>query len=321
MDVKVLTSQGYLERIIKTIDEKKENLGINFERSGLFREIFGGENYGFVLAGDLQKEIRKGIKAPAYKFDNQMYPHSDGQSIGCKLFLPSAFSTNSKEFPSREEVEEIMDYLEFNKQKGNIENIINSKRGTLFEDKLSIMELQKKGFRTPKSYHFQNFKELKKFVKEKNQEYIIKHRFGQEGIQLERINPNNLAYFENWKIQDFIVQKKLNTTDEKRLIFFDNELIASRIIIDRSSPWEKGKPNKRISKTYTYSPTIEEINDSIKILKYSDTTIGCIDWVETKNNGRYYMEINGFGTGYGKGTHPYNVNKLVAQKLKEKYLK
>ena len=213
-----------------------------------------------------------------------------------------------------------MEYLDDNKSRGNIENIINSTRSILFEDKISILDLQSQGFKTPKSYHFNEFNELKNFIKKSGEEYIVKHRYGQEGFQMGIINSENVGSVKDWILSDYIVQEKLQTTDEKRLIFYGDELLASRIIFDRSNPWEKGGPNERSSVTEPYTPTSKEIQDSIDIMKFSDTTVGCVDWVNTKQGEQYYMELNGFGTGYGRGTHPYNVNKEVSSRLKKDFI-
>lgn len=320
MKVKVLASQGFLERILNTLQGKKGDWGINFERSGAFIDVFGKENYGFVLSGDLRGEIDGKGLAPVYGYDENFNPLIKDWGVESELFLPSAFSTNNQNFPSREEIEKIMNYLESKKEKGFIGNIVNSKRGTLFEDKLSILKLQDFDFKIPKTYHFNSFEFLYNFVNSNKGDYIFKHRFGQEGIQLQRINHENLGILKGKEISDFVLQERLNTLDEKRLIFFDGELIASRVILDRSSPWERGRSNNRLSKTMKYLPTPKEIRDSLRVMDYSDTTVGCVDWVETEENGRYFMELNGFGTGYGKGKHPYNVNKLVAEKLRDKYL-
>lgn len=318
MKVKILASQPFLEKLKGGV--LNGYVTINPERYCSFKKIFGEEDFGFILAGDLQREIRTGKRAKSYLFDKKLYPFERGKGTECDLFLPSEFSTNNERFPLREEVEEMMDYLEMQKREGCIGNIINSKKGTLFEDKISILELKAQGFKIPLSYHFQNFYEIKKFLEENGEEYIIKPRFGLEGAQLSKISFKNICDFRRLNFSNFIVQEKLETTDEKRLIFFKDELIASRIIVDRSSPWEKGGPNNRISKVHSYNPSTSEIEDSLKIMRFSDTTLGCVDWVETKDGGRYYLELNGVGTGYGRGIKPYNVNKLVAQKLKENFL-
>jgi len=38
--------------------------------------------------------------------------------------------------------------------------------------------------------------------------------------------------------------------------------------------------------------------------------------VNTVEKGETFLEYNGFGTGYGRGQYPYNLNRLVAERLK-----
>lgn len=318
MDVKLLAGQPFLDKL------KKGVLGgyelINPERYHPFRDVFGKDNFGFVLAGDVQREIRGGEKAPVYGFDEALYPYQAGEGIDSKIFLTSAFSVSGEGFPARENVEEIMNYLESSKDAGKIENIVNSKRSVLFEDKISVLDLQNYGVKTPRSYHFNDFSELENLVNETDEDYIVKHRYGQEGLQLKVVNSENIDLVKDWNMSDYIVQERLKTTDEKRLIFFGDKFLGGRIIFDRSSPWERGTGCGRMSITEPYVPTDKEVKDSLEVLKYSDTLVGCVDWVETEDKGQFYMELNGFGTGYGRGVKPYNLNREVAENLKKRFM-
>ena len=319
MKVKMITNQIFLDKLRTENMEERLRLA-NPERYGTFQEIFGEDDFGFILAGDLLNETKNGEQVQVYGFGENLSPYKISKGIECDLLIASSLSTRKNGFSSREEVEEIMNYLEEHKTKGDIENLVNSSRGTLFEDKRSIIEINKQGIRTPQTFYFKKFDELKDFVSDSKEEYIIKHRFGQEGLQLARINYENIGDFRDWKISDFIVQEKLEILNEKRLILFEDELLASRKISDRHMPWEEeGKAGRRHI-TEKYTPTQKEIEDSMKIMKYSDTTVGSMDWISTKEKGDLLMELNGIGTGYGRGKHPYNVNRLVAQKLKDKFL-
>jgi hypothetical protein len=319
MDVKVLASQGFLDKLREEVVFEDQNQGINLERYGGFRSVFGARNYGFVLAGDLQKEIRTGERVPVYLFRDNLYPYKvEEKGVSCRLFLSSNFSVSDGEFPSRVEVEEMVDYLDVHKNAGNIENLVNSRRGTLSEDKRSILELQSQGVRTPPTYHFSGMSELREFLRSNPGEYVLKHRFGQEGKQSFRLNDQSIRDLNHLKIENFMVQGFLDILNEKRLIFFDGELLGSKIIFDRHMPWEKKGSRRHIIERY--DPTGEELEDTKRILNYFDSTLGCIDWVEVNGEGGFYMEYNGVGTGFGKGPHPYNLNQTVAEKLKAKYL-
>ena len=320
MDVKILTNQIFLKKLINKTKEERYKL-INQDRWENFKEVFGEDNFGFILAGDVQREIRTGEKTPVYLFGKDLEPYlASERGIGCKLFLASSLSPRESSFPLREEIKEVFEYFEQHKREGKIEHIVNSKKGTLSEDKISILELQSQGIKTPETYNFQDFSELQYFLKEKPGEYVVKHRFGQGGEGLFRVNNKNLYEIPKINLKDFIVQGYVEILNEKRLIFFEDELIGSRIIYDRHMPWEeKGKVGRKPI-TEKYSPTPDEISDSRQILNLFDAELGCIDWIEVNGKGRQYMEYNGVGTGLGLGNYAYNLNKAVAEKLRKRYL-
>ncbi len=325
MDVKLLASQTFLEKINSWVEQKSgknpsnySKVHVNPERYEAFMSVFGDKDYGFVLAGDVQKEIRTGEKAQVYLFGKGLKPYKAEKGVDCKLFIASAFGCNG--FPSREEVLEITTYLEKKKQEGKIRNIVNSKRGSLSEDKISILELKLQGIKVPNTNHFANFSELKYFLENNPGEYVVKHRFGQEGEDFFRINNENFGEISGINLKNFIVQDLVEILNEKRLIFFKDELIGSRIIYDRHMPWEEKGKVEREHITKNYYPTPDEINDSRRILRHFDATVGAIDWIETNQEKRMYMEYNGIGTGWGMKDYQYNLNKTVAEKLKKKYL-
>jgi hypothetical protein len=315
MDVKLLASQPFLEKVRR---ESVEGFSkVNPERYRAFQRVFGAENYGFVLAGDVQKEIRIGEMAPVYFFGDNLYPQeAPEKGLGCGLFLGSTFGCNG--FPSRSDVEEIMDYLEVLRARGVVGNFINSKRGTLSEDKISVLEAQLLGFRTPSTFHFTNLSEFNEFLREYPTSYVLKHRFGQEGEQFFKIDSGSIPGLDGMEIGDFILQEAVAIASEKRLIFFRGELLGARIIYDRHMPWEEEGKAGRKHITERYDPLVGEIEDTRRLLEHFDVELGCIDWVDVDDR-RLYMELNGFGTGLGKGPHPYNLNQEVAERLKEAY--
>jgi glutathione synthase/RimK-type ligase-like ATP-grasp enzyme len=319
MELKILASQYFIEKL----EEARKNSwqGKNPERYRAFLEVFGKENFGFILAGDVHDEINTGKKVNVYKLDNTLKPYlSSEKGIGCKVLLANSFSIKENSFPTKENIEKIISYLDVMKEKGVLGEYLNSRKGILSEDKVSILELKTKGIPIPNSIHFESFQDLEKFIERTEEEYIIKHRFGQEGFQLERINRKNISNFSNWQIKDYLVQEKLNILNEKRLIFFGNEFLGARVIYDRTMPWEVGKNVIRKHYTEPYSPSKEDIKETRDILNIFDARIGCVDWIETKEKGKLYLEYNGTGTGFGRGEKPYNLNKEVAKRVKNQFL-
>jgi glutathione synthase/RimK-type ligase-like ATP-grasp enzyme len=319
MKVKMLANQVFLGNLRKRKLEERFDHS-NPERYGKFSEIFGKKEFGFILAGDLKKEIETGTPTKVYHFGKNLYPIHSSEGVECELFLPSSFSPQPGILPSVENVEKTMEYLEKMKNEGKIKHIINSKKGTLSEDKTSIFELEEKGFPIPPTFQFKTYEELNKFMGENPGEYIVKHRYGHGGKDLYKINSKDTKPIKGINLENFIVQKKVEILNEKRIIFFEDEFLGARIIYDRHMPWEKEGQAERKHITEEYIPTKEELENTWKIMKEFDATVGCIDWIETKDKGNLFLEYNGFGTGYGKGPHPYNLNEKVATKLKEKFL-
>lgn len=322
MEVKTLTSQGFLE-LTNRARKGKTSLETNLRLNGL-KDVFGDENIGFVLVGDLQKEIRNGKKAPVYSLDSNLSAYEISKGVECDLFLPTSFCFGEGIFPSRGEVDEIVNYLEKMKEEGYIKNIVNSKRGTLSEDKISLLELQIQGINIPPTEHFRDFSDFREFIEgASNTEYVLKHRFGEGGKGMYLIGRQNVEEFSRLPISDYIVQEKMQILNESRLIFFEGELLGSRIIIDRHMPWEeKGKVN-RIHLNGKYSPSQDELEKMQKASKFFDASIGCIDFIQVNGNDeKLLLEYNGVGTGWGDYPEidPYNLNKIVPQKLKDKYL-
>jgi len=311
MKVKMLTNQVFMRKL-KDLHNREEL--VNPERYWGFMDVFGKKNFGFILAGDLLKEARGGERANVYGLDYDMSSYKISEGVDSDLFLLSSFATSEDRFSSRGEIEDMLRYLELATQKGWIGSMVNSSKSVLFEDKISALELQAKNFTVPKTYHFNDFNDFNDFVR-KDGEYVIKHRFGQEGIGISVVDKRNVRNFRSYNIKDFIVQERLDTTYEKRIIVYDNDVLAARIIMDRMSPWEKTSHNCVTGETRVYFPTDEEIRNSIEVMRASDTFVGSVDWVGTKDGKQCYMELNGIGTGFGRGEHPYNVNKEVALRL------
>ena len=318
MKVKMLVNQVFMRKLREGDVQKRLELA-NPERYLCFRDIFGKQDFGFILAGDFLQESRGEGKVTVYGLNDDMSPYELSSGIDSSLFLLSSFSVDENGFSSRSEMEDMLGYLERASERGRVGSVVNSSKSVLFEDKISALKLQASGFEVPQTYHFNSFEDFNDFVRGGG-EYVIKHRFGQEGIGVLRVNGDNVMDFKNHNMDDYIVQERLATTSEKRIIIYDGDFLVARIIMDRMSPWEKISHNCVTGETRIYEPTEKEIRDSVNIMKSLDTLVGCVDWVGTRDGKQYCMELNGFGTGYGRGEHPYNVNREVALRLKRDFL-
>ena len=304
----------------KVDDFKKQKTDLfNPERYNAFRNVFREENFGFVEAGDLKEEILTGKPSPIYLLDNNLHPYrSPQEGLESELVIASNFENNGN-FLQRDEAVFFLNYLERQKQIGIVGNFINSSRSTLFEDKISILELQDKGFSVPRSYLVRDFNSLTDILSSGSQ-YILKPRYGYSGRGILKIDNNTIDPIKGLELEGYILQKEIDIQSESRLIFFNGEFLGARIIQDRIRPWENKVSSKRKHLVKKYIPSKSQIEESRKILEYSDTVLGCVDWAHDSNENYKFLELNGVGVGLGFSGGPYNLNILVAKKLKSKYL-
>jgi len=310
MDVKWLLSEGTINKI--------ENKDINLYRYKAFQEIFGSDNIGFLTIGDLDNEIDNQNHSKVYKLDENIKPKlTDKQGVDCNLFLASGFDFGDGSMTSRQDLEKIMGYLDEKKNKGKINNLVNSKYSTLFEDKISFVDLYENNFPVPKT---KNFNSLENFVKYLDTEgpQIVKHRFGYDGIESFFVDKNNYDVMKNRDMSKYIVQEPLDIESEIRVILFKDEVLGGRIIEDRTAPWHTKGTKKH--KTSRYYPNEQEKDMSRKMFNYADATLGSIDIINLKQGGQKILEFNGVATGLGYPGSIYDLNHTVAKKLKREYL-
>ncbi|PIN90274.1 hypothetical protein COU57_03925 [Candidatus Pacearchaeota archaeon CG10_big_fil_rev_8_21_14_0_10_32_14] len=282
-----------------------------------FLEVFGRDNMGFVTSVDVIKESRTGERARVYKMNEKcvFYP-TDLRGIETKLVFAEEFDLDKVDIFSREDLIEIYNHLELLQRKGDIGLIVNSKKSALYEDKLSFIEFREKGFPMINTYHFDSFSELERFLGGRDGNFLLKHRFGLDGRMIYRGDKNYLLSLKDIPIDKYILQPELKIASEKRMIFFGDDLIASRIILDRTRPWEtKGE---RRHETLSYRPTKKEKDLARRFFKYVDGTVGCVDTIQLYDGREYILEFNGTATGYGSSDgYVYDCNGEVAERLRD----
>jgi glutathione synthase/RimK-type ligase-like ATP-grasp enzyme len=316
IDVKLIVGASSIEHIING------HRHFNPERYGAFVQTFGEGNFGLVSSPSIEEELETGKPANVVTLNKNLELLStENSGIECQLLLASTFENKDGSKITRQDLEKQMNYLEIQRVLGNIGNLINSREGTLNEDKLTSAQLlANNGFKVPKTYHFTTIKQAKEFIKEnENISYIVKHRFGSAGQEVSKINLNNIGSLPK-DISNYILQEELDIVDERRIIVCGEEVLGARNLIDRTRPWENKKSSKRKHELIPHTPTSEEHYNSLEIFKLLKADLGCVDWVSVKNGDLYFLELNGVGTGYGEAGAAYNLNLTVAQKLKEKFL-
>ena len=316
VDVKLVVGASSIEGILQG------HKHFNPERYAAFVQTFGEGNFGLVSSPSLEREISTGKPAKVVTLNQNLELLSVEESGStCQLLLASTFENEDSSKITRSDLERHMDYFESQRLLGNIGNIVNSREGTLNEDKLtSAQTLAAKGFNVPQTYHFATTKLALEFLNEnKGTSYILKHRFGSAGQEVSKIDYKSLLSLPG-DIHNYIVQEELDIVDERRIIVCGEEVLGARNLIDRTRPWEDKKTSDRKHELIPHIPSPEEHNDSLRIFGILGAEVGCVDWVSVKNGDLYFLELNGVGTGYGETGAAYNLNQTVAQKLKDKFL-
>ena len=315
MKVKLLAGQG-------AIDGWQSERGIsNPERYETFIDVFGRENFGVVLAGDVLRMHLGGALPPVYYFSENLWPEkSDEKGLESDLLLASGFHVQDRAFPKRIDISRIYDCIEDAHSCGKVGAFIDSRKGSLSEDKISSIELQAAGFPTLQTHHFTSYGDFNSFIEsESGISYVVKPRNGAGGNGIVRIGGGSIPDLQGINISDYIVQKECDISGESRMIFLGGEFLGARMITDRTRPWEVRGVADRKHQVVPYSPSKEEIDDSRGVLKTLDIELGCVDWAYDSNGDRFYLEANGVGTGLGFKGGPYNLNREVAERLKASY--
>lgn len=313
--IKLLRSDGALEEGVRN----GEPFGAH--RYSHFIDAFGADNVDFISISDVYKEMLTGEKAPVYSLNKDLIlEKTKKKGIESDVLLAEGFDIRQGVCPNRSELDDVFGYLAKNEAKGNIANLVNSHYATLAEDKTTFVDFSKEGFNVPETHKFTKLDDLKDFVSSNDGRFVVKHIFGYEGIGTYLVDKNNLEAISQINPKEFIVQPKLPIVSEKRFILFKDEFLGSRIIYNRTTPWD-AKENSN-ARTTQYHPTQEELIEPKKL--FADrigAIVGCIDTIQLEDGTERILEYNGAGTGLGYPGGPYDCNKNVAFKLKEAFSK
>ena len=279
-----------------------------------YLEVFGEGEVGFISISDVLCEAKTGINPSVFKLDNFCrFYLSDETDLTCDVFSPEDFDFDRYKFLKYEDLEIICNRLEDLQNEGKIKTIINPKRPTLLENKRYFTEFYNLGLPVVKTHCFETFDKFKEFVNQTNKKVVVKHIFGSEGRGTYLVDKLNVDTMKSKPFSEYIVQQELEIESEKRFILFEDELLASRIILDRTRPWEL--EGKRLHKLSEYKPSKEELKRIKEFFSYTGAILGCVDTVQLKDGRDLILEYNGSATGLGYPEGPYDCNRIVAQKI------
>ena len=312
---------GCLVEVIKKGDIKrfKDNYESETRDPWYLRvlKIFGKEHYKLVELHEVRAFLdhhRSEVKV--FRYDDKGHVYETKESLLDCFFLIDHW--DSSEFYNIEKINKDIDsiLLSFDqaKEKKQIRGYMNSRKATKAEDKLEILKFKKIAPVAP-TFHFKETSKLKDFLQKNEKSYIIKPRHGCESVGVKLIRDLKILPED---IENYIVQEEINHAAESRLIFFDGKFVSASTM-KTSLPWNEEKKMTEQDDVELYHPTKEELDDSLRIVREADMTLGAVDWMFTASGKRYLLEINGIGTFLGSKERVYNLNEFIAIKIKEKY--
>lgn len=189
---------------------------------------------------------------------------------------------------------------------------INNTSSLASQDKKFLYDNQSKfSIKPPRTYHVSQLKDLETLAQTENK--IIKPRFGSEGRGVEKLTLNNYSSFSDPSL--YLVQdEQSGIVGEMRLIFGGDSFYGSRIVLDRSKPWESASEG-RLDERIPYLASDELIAEAYRVHKLSRCEFSSVDFylisedsvvnkdqlrsVANDMSNYRLVEVNGFGTGFG----------------------
>lgn len=304
--------------IARTENLKTKTMGS--PRYEAFQKVIGKENNFFFLPYD---EFMKGVeyKVPVtpYRMEQGKFVAQDKTDLSLDAALIEYYDATDIEQKKKDMFETIPCYA-----KDNEVTLVNNSKSMHSQDKLFLYQHQFP-IAPPKTYHFTETEQLMEKAKEGG--HIIKPRFGSEGNGVEQLTPELAKKLKD--LQDYIFQEEITAglLGELRLIYgYQGQFLGSRFILDRNKPWEKLNKKKygKIHVNIPALPSTHVINDGRRIYEKAGCEIASVDFfiinkdvsvkdiynkghindklvsdlLRDKNNYKF-IEINGFGTGYG----------------------
>lgn len=318
-----------------------------------------GFSTGFVTFDDLMEEIKTGKLATVYNhipFTNNFSVSSD-KGVASTILMPEVYQGEATVTfdEKRDNYSTALHYFSQLQKVGDLQFLVNSAESMKSQDKKWLIDVSENlpGVSVPETFVLNSISDLDDLIQSSDKSYIMKPRLGFGGVGIYKISPNNYSNIDSLKMADYIVQENLlPLLSEIRLLFGpDQTFIASHVYFDRIMPWDDWTnvdiygeiQTDRANKVYHLEPSVELLDESKKILQYSQVDAGCVDWLvrlpsqipekdfsslekqtvldfSQNKNLRFLAEVNGFGTNFAPDeTKDYNA--VLADLIANKYLK
>ena len=177
-------------------------------------------------------------------------------------------------------------FLKNLQKKGNFECFVNTPEAEEKTMKDYLIELSDPDVAL--TYPYKNRDQVESLLYEHG-ELVIKPIFGSRGLDARKIDDvSDLDIMPEEIFSSECIFQEVLSGDEKRITMLNNEVLCSRIYMDRRNPWNPY--GKQI--TLNYTPTEREIQISERLNKDIGAELIAVDFIGDKVN-----EINGTSSG------------------------
>jgi hypothetical protein len=214
--------------------------------------------------------------------DQQLYGVKDGLfvpidgDISADLLLILGVDTADENFGLDSVAKQYEQYASLEPQIGRFINPLASK---FIIDKRDIYKVPGSHL-FPRLYDSSSWNALEREVLAQGS-VVVKHRMGADGKQVYLVTPENFSDYKTMigdALDEHIAQETLAIDAEKRVLIYGGNIVATRIIRDRSRPWEK-------TRTYTggnivddYEATPGERRVALELFEQCGLDYGAVDF-------------------------------------------
>lgn len=203
------------------------------------------------------------------------------------IFSVDALSPDHSEEKVREDFKKYEDYL----SQGFVSRFSNPLRSREKVDKRGLYENPVASRHLPSKIDFDSWGELYEDVISNGSNYVIKPKNGAEGLGVCLVDPSTIETMKPiGELEKYIIQEFVENKAETRLMIFGDEVVGSRLIRNRTYPWDKLQ-REGLSKI-SHSPTQEEESIALELHTQLGLDYSGIDFIDDGKGNRRLLEVN-----------------------------
>ncbi|MFH1972734.1 MAG: hypothetical protein ABIJ18_04635 [archaeon] len=232
-----------------------------------------------------------------------------GGYVRPEVFFIRSLGENSED--PRKAAHNLLSRLSYLEEQGIL--VLNSTESTQYEDKVTQKNIQAPFI---PNFSIESIGELEALVRDEKEGIIAKPivSFRRIGVVYLSSSEDVKAYFKSDdKVRDYVFERFIPDQLERRFIFLNGEIIATREVR------LKGLPGKEVSDVVDCCMDLTSSDKKIvqSVIEQTGMFYGCVDF-----RGDYVLEINGSGTGTlctsFDGLREYALENQIVKAVEEK---